>query len=142
MTSFSSCLKKGLPKLENWDLNNIENIYVEHRYESDKVMNGRPVVAYQRLNVVRSVDESNGVIDLKIEVPQASGSFTEKIRDQVLQTNLWMYMDISTAAKVIPLRDSPNLGDPIDLTKEHQYQVTAANGSSKVWSIKVTAFLK
>lgn len=53
-----------------------------------------------------------------------------------------MYMDISTAAKVIPLRDSPNLGDPIDLTKEHQYQVTAANGSSKVWSIKVTAFLK
>lgn len=73
MTSFSSCLKKGLPKLENWDLNNIENIYVEHRYESDKVMNGRPVVAYQRLNVVRSVDESNGVIDLKIEVPQASG---------------------------------------------------------------------
>lgn len=142
MASFSSCLKKGLPELENWDLNNIENIYVEHRYEGDKVMNGKPVVAYQRLNVTRTVDESNGTIDLQIEVPQASGTFTEEIRDKVIQTNLWMYMDISTAAKVAPLGDSPSLGDPIDLTKEHQYQVTAANGSSKVWTIKVSAFQK
>lgn len=142
LSLLSSCLKKGLPEFESWDLNNIDNIYVEHRYESSKTLNGQPVIAYQRLNVLRTVDEANGIINLEIAVPPASGDFTTAIRDQVTQDYLWMYMDISTAAKVAPLQASPKLGDPIDLTKDHQYQVTAANGTSKVWTIKVVSFQK
>lgn len=142
LTLFSSCLKKGLPEFENWDLNNIDNIYIEHRYESDKILNGKPVVAYQRLTAQRTVDEASATIDLKIQVPLASGTFTEAVREKVVQNHLWVYMDISTAAKIVPLDGSPNLGDPIDLTKEHQYQVTAANGVAKVWKIKVSDFQK
>lgn len=138
----SSCLKKGLPEFENWDLNNIDNIYVEHRYESDKILNGKPVIAYQRLTVTRTVDEANSTIDLKIQVPAASGAFSTAVRDQIMQSHLWMYMDISTAAKITPVAGSPQLGDPIDLTKEHQYQVTAANGTAKVWKIQISSFQK
>jgi hypothetical protein len=115
---------------------------VEYRYESENIQNGQPVVAYQRLTVQHTVDDANATIDLKIEVPQPSGTFTTAIRDKVVQNHLWMYMDISTAAKVAPLNGSPNLGDPIDLTKEHQYQVTAANGVAKIWKIKVSTFQK
>lgn len=138
----TGCLKKGLPDFENWDLNNIDNIYVEHRYETDRIMNGQPVVDYRRLDVKQTVDPTNATIDLEIVVPQPTGSFTSEIRDNVSQNHLWMYMDISTAAKITPLGDSPQLGDPIDLTKEHQYQVTAANGEAKVWKIKVISFQK
>lgn len=63
-------------------------IYVEHRYESDKIQNGKPVVAYQRLNVSRTVEESNNLIDLKIEVLAASGNFTSSVREKVVQSYL------------------------------------------------------
>jgi len=139
---FVGCLKKGLPEYEDWDLNIIQNVYVEHRYETDKLLNGEPVVGYQRLNVTKTVDELNNTIYIKIEVPAANGTFTSAIRDKVLQTNLWMYVDISTAASISPLNGSPKLGDPADLTKDHSYKVTAANGSEKKWVIKVSSFQK
>lgn len=139
---FVGCLKKGLPEYENWDLNLIQNVYVEYRYESDRMLNDEPVIAYQRLNVTRTTDEVNNVINLTIEVPAVSSTFTAAIRNNVVQNNLWMYMDISTAATVTPLNGSPKLGDPIDLTKEHTYKVTAANGNERVWTIKVNSFQK
>lgn len=139
---FVGCLKKGLPEYENWDLNLIQNVYVEYRYESDRMLNGEPVIAYQRLNVSRTTDEVNNVINLTIEVPAVSSTFTAAIRNDVVQSNLWMYMDISTAAIIAPLNGSPKLGDPIDLTKEHTYKVTAANGNERVWTIKVNSFQK
>ena len=136
------CLKKGLPEYENWDLNLIQNVYVEYRYESDKISNGKPVIAYQRLNVTRTTDEANNIINLAVSVPAASASFPAAVRNNVVQTNLWMYVDISTAAKIVPLDGSPRLGDPMDLTKEHKYKVIAANGDEKVWTIKVSSFQK
>ncbi|WP_144243336.1 DUF5018-related domain-containing protein [Sphingobacterium sp. ML3W] len=142
MLIMNSCLKKDLPEYENWDLNNIDNVYVEYRYESDKILNDKPVIAYQRLNVQKNVVENTNTIELTIDVPQASGTFTNEIRNKIVQNYLWMYMDISTAAKVIAVGDAPKLGDPIDLTKDWQYQVIAANGNTKTWIIKVVSFNK
>lgn len=136
----NSCLKKGLPEYENWDLNNIDNVYVEYRYEGGKMMNGQPVVEYKRLDVEKKINTSNNSIELNIQVPAASGSFTEEIRKKVNQNYLWVYTDISTAAKISPIGDTPKLGDPADLNKELHYQVTAANGGKKDWVIKVITF--
>ena len=138
----NGCLKKGLPEYESWDLNNIDNVYVEYRYESGKILNDKPVVAYQRLNVQKNVVANSNTIELSIDVPQASGTFTEEVRNKVMQNYLWMYMDISTAAKIAPIGNAPKLGDPADLMKEWQYQVTAANGNAKTWTIKVVSFKK
>lgn len=139
---FSSCLKQGLPEYENWELNSIQNVYIEHRFETSKQANGQPIIGYQRLNVNREVDEESGLITLKVTVPNPIGDFTEDEREKVVQNNLWMYVDLSTAATIRPLGKSPKLGDPVDLTKEHQYEVTAANGDKKVWRINVVEFNK
>ena len=138
----NSCLKKGLPEYENWDLNNIDNVYVEYRYEGTKIQNGKPVVEYQRLNVQKTVNSITNTIELTVQVPAASGSFTEEIRQKVKQDYLWMYTDISTGAKITPLGDTPKLGDPTDLTKELNYQVIAANGNAKSWIVKTVSFKK
>ena len=142
MLMMNSCLKKDLPEYENWDLNNIDNVYVEYRYEGSKIMNGKPVVEYQRLNVQKTVNTSTNTIELTVEVPAATGSFTQEVRNKVSQSSLWVYTDISTAAKIAPVGDTPKLGDPADLTKELRYQVTAANGTPKTWIIKTTSFKK
>jgi hypothetical protein len=140
MVVMNSCLKKGLPEYENWDQNNIDNVYVEYRYEGNKMMNGKPVVEYKRLDVEKKVNTSNNSIELKIQVPAASGSFTDDIRKKVQQNYLWMYTDISTAAKIAPIGDTPKLGDPGDLTKDLHYRVTAANGTTRDWVINVVTF--
>ncbi len=138
----TSCLKNDLPKYENWDLNLIDNVYVEYRYEGDQEYNGQPVVEYMRLNVNKTVDEANNTILLDITVPNATGSFTDAERVKVVQTHLWMYMDISTAATIEPVGNAPKLGDVADLTQPYQYKVTAANGDAKTWTIKVQSFTK
>ena len=138
--SFSGCLKKGLPEYENWDLNEIENVFIEHRFETGKQANGQPIIGYQRLTVEKEVNDNR--ISLKVTVPNVNGEFTEAVREKVSQEHLWMYVDLSTAATIRPLGNSPKLGDPIDLTTEHEYEVTAANGDRKSWFIKIIDFKK
>lgn len=138
----ASCLKDGLPEYENWDQNMVNNVYVEYRFESDEIFQGQPVVAYQRLNVTQEIDSVNNKVSLKITVPASSGAFTEEQRTKVAQNHLWIYMDVSTAATVSPVGDTPKLGDPTDLTVPQTYQVAAANGAKRTWTVQVTSFEK
>ncbi len=138
----TSCLKKGLPEYPEWDGTNIDNVYVEYRYNGPEQFGGQPIVVIKKLDVVKTVDEPNSTLKLTITVPAASGSFNAAERAKVLQNNLWLYMDISTAATIKPVAGSSKLGDPTNLTVPQQYEVTAANGSKKTWTIVVTAFNK
>ena len=47
---------------------------------------------------------------------------------------------ISTAATIKPIGDAPKLGVPGDWTKDNQYEVTAADGTKKVWTIVVEPY--
>lgn len=138
--SLSSCLKDNLPAYPLWDGNSINNVYVEYRYNSDQMYNGDPVVAYKRLSVSQTIDSDNSTISLDITVPGASGSFTTAIRDQVSQSNLWIYFDLSTASTISPTGNTPEPGYSTDLTKPQSYVVTAANGQERTWTIIVTSF--
>lgn len=138
--TMSSCLKQGLPEYENWELNEINNVYVEHRFESGQTHHGAPIVAYQRLNVSQQIDDEANTVKLTITVPVAGGAFTEDVRQSVTQNRLWVYMDISTAAKIAPIGNTPKLGDPTDLTVVQSYKVTAANGDERVWTVEVLSF--
>ena len=141
---FSACLKKDLPDYPLWDGSAITKVYVEYRYsDSTRTMYGQPVVAYQGLGVTNKIDTPSHTINLTITVPAASGSsFTTAVWNNVVQTKLWMYFDVSTAATVKPVGSTPKPGDPTDLTQPQQYEVTAANGSKTVWTIKVVSFIK
>jgi len=137
---FSSCLKKDLKDYPLYDTNEITLVNAEHRFNGSATMNGQPIVAYQKLNVTQTVDKTNATINVVISVPAASGQFTAVEKAKVVQSNLWFYLNISTAASISPTGGTPALGDPTDATKPLKYVVTAANGASRVWTINITSF--
>lgn len=138
---FSSCLKSNLPELPLWENNFVTNVFIEHRYNGPQSRYNEPIVVYQKLTVSNMVvDSVKNRIEFTITVPPPVGSFTAEERAKVRQDHLWVYMDISTAATVAPTGNTPRLGDPTDLTKEQTYEVTAANGDKRPWTIAVTSF--
>ncbi len=142
ITILSSCIKKDLPGYPLWDGTNIDNVYLEYRYNGTVNYNGAPIVEYKRLTVTKTVVEATSIINLVVSVPAASGSFTIAERDKVTQNSLIMYFDISTAATVAALAGTPKLGELTNLTLPQKYEVTAANGTKRTWTINVTAFTK
>jgi len=140
--AFSSCLESDLPELPLYEGSEITLVNVEHRYNGSQIMNGQPIVAYQKLNVAQQINKETGIINVQITVPNPTGQFTAEERAKVKQTHLWFYVNLSTAATVKPVDGTPKLGDPTDATKPLKYEVTAANGTKKVWTINVTGFNK
>jgi len=140
ITMLSSCLKKDLPVYPEFDANEITLVNAEYRFNGSQMMNGQPVVAYQKLTVAQTIDKSSNTINVVVTVPPAGGQFTTEERAKVSQNKLWFYLNISTAANVTPVAGTPKLGDPTDATKPLKYIVTAANGAAKTWTINVTAF--
>lgn len=139
----ASCLRKDLPTLPLYTGNEITNVYIEYRYEdTTDIYNGEPVVAYQKLNIQQDIDTSAHTISLTLTVPPASGSFTDAERDKVMLTGLWPYFDVSTAATIKPLGDTPRPGDKTDCSKPLSYEVVAANGQAQKWTIIVKALQK
>lgn len=137
MTLFSSCLKKDLPNYPLWDGNYITNVYVEYRWaDSTNMYDGKPVVAFQRLNVTMQIDSVNNVINLSLTIPPANGSFTNVQRSNINENHLWISFDVSNSATVAPVGNTPKPGYVTDLTQSQTYQVTAANGQKRTWTIK------
>lgn len=137
ITLLSSCLKKNLPNYPLWDGNYITNVYVEYRWpDSANLYDGKPVVAYQRLNVSMQIDSVNNVINLSLVIPAASGSFTNVQRSNINQNHLWISFDVSNSATIVPVGATPNPGFATDLTQPQSYVVTAANGQKRTWTIK------
>ncbi|MDE7236705.1 MAG: hypothetical protein K2N66_02660, partial [Paramuribaculum sp.] len=50
-------------------------------------------------------------------------------------SELVVVLNISTAAVIEPLDGAPALGVPGDWSKPNKYQITAANGKKKVWTV-------
>lgn len=138
----SSCLKRDLPDLPLYDQNEITLVNTEYRFSGSGTMNGQPIVAYQKLDVAQQVNKETGTINVQITVPAASGQFTTEERNKVVQTHLWFYYNVSTAATMKAIDGTPAPGDPADATKPLKYEVTAANGAKKVWTVNVTSFTK
>lgn len=140
--TLSSCLKEDLPEYPLWESKEITNVNVEYRYFGDQEYLGAPLISYKQMDVEADIDENSGVINLNITVPEANGDFSEEEREKVTLGKLWMNVDISTAAKIVPVNGTPSLGDPMDLNNTQFFEVIAADGSKKSWSIKVDEFKK
>ncbi|WP_341837311.1 hypothetical protein WJU16_05455 [Chitinophaga pollutisoli] len=140
MICLSACLKKDLPEYPLFDGNEITLVSAEHRFNTGRMMNGQPVVGYQKLTTASQIDKANGVINVSITVPGASGDFTAAEKTKVTQSNLWFYCNISTAATIKAINGTPSLGDPTNATKPLQFEVTAANGEKRTWTINITSF--
>lgn len=133
----SSCLKAGLDDLPTYGDAEITNLNFEYRWwdESGKQMRVKTLTTNKEI--------TDNVITCTITVPAASGTFTESIRNAVSLSNIVGYVDLSTAARIKPQGDAPALGAPADFSqREYTYLVTAGDGTTKEWTIKITDFKK
>lgn len=99
---------------------------------------GENIVAEKELDRTNNIDSEHGVATAVFTIPAAGGKFTEAERAKVSLSNLVVYVNVSTAARVTPLDGSPKFGVPADWTREHKYSVMAADGTKKIWTVKVT----
>ncbi|MFJ1490434.1 DUF5018-related domain-containing protein [Capnocytophaga canis] len=145
--SVTSCLKKGLEDLPEFEENDITGINrVEYRFVSEQVSNasGQNVVKFVGLSIkgkpaINNVDKS---ITFEVTVPKASGVFTDSERAKVSLNNLVVIVNLSTAARISPIEGSPKLGTPGDWSKPNKYIVEAANGNKAEWTIQITTLNK
>ena len=118
MPLIASCSKADLPAYEEAE---ITKVGAYHRfYSGDKdALTGENIVAEKELDRTNDIDSDNGIATAVFTIPAAGGKFTE-------------------AARVTPLDGSPKFGVPADWTQEHKYSVMAADGTKKIWTIKVS----
>lgn len=140
----SSCLKGNLDDLPAFEDAEITDIKFDFRYKdmNDLWIDGEPIVKVVNLSVVdKKINSETGTITCRVKVPAAKDSFTEAIRQSVSLKVLVGKCNISTAATVSPLEGSPKLGTPGDFSTPRKYKLTAANGSTKEWTITVSEVL-
>lgn len=142
---FSSCLTAGLDDLPNFEDAEITDVKFEFRYKDpkDKWIDGEPIVKLKNLTVNnKSINKETLEITCSLTVPDADDTFTEDIRQQVSLTSIVGKFNISSGAAIAPVDNSPTLGIPGDFSGTCKYKVTAANKSSKVWTVKITSLDK
>lgn len=133
----AACSKADLPAYEEAE---ITKVGAYHRfYSGDKdALTGENIVAEKELTATVDIDSDKGTASAAFSIPSASGKFTEAERAKVSLNNLVVYINVSTAARVTPLEGAPKFGTPADWTKEHKYNVMAADGTTKTWTVKVS----
>ena len=134
----TSCLESGLEELDEYSGCDITNGNVYWRYygEGKIPASGEQEVKQVYLAAARTADNENCVYTIRYttsNIPEAErGNFTE--------SKAVVAVTISTAATIKPIGDAPKLGVPGDWTKDNQYEVTAADGTKKVWTIVVEPY--
>ncbi|MDR0845709.1 MAG: hypothetical protein LBN71_10860 [Tannerella sp.] len=142
---FTSCLTSGLEELPAFDTADITDIRFDFRYKdaSSTWIDNEPVVKVVSLTIQNKViDTASGTVTCTLAVPAANGTFTEAIRQQVSLTSVVGRFYLSTAAVIVPVEGAPVLGVPGDFSATRKYKVTAADGTTKVWTISVTNLSK
>lgn len=135
--SLTSCLESGLEELDTYTGNDITSSYVYYRYVDKNVTipaSGQPAVKQLQLNSKQTIDAENATCDITVSLPQ---NFPSAELENISLSALIIAVQISTAAVIEPVGDAPKLGAPADWNQSHQYKVMAANGQTKVWTIRV-----
>lgn len=134
----TSCLQSGLEHLDEFSGCDITNGNVHWRYYGTEKnpASGEPVVKQVYLAASRSQDVENRIYTIRYttkNIPEAErANFTE--------AKAVVALTISTAATIKPINGAPNLGVPGDWTKDNQYEVTAADGTKKIWTVVVEPY--
>ena len=141
--SLSSCLKSGLEDLPEYEDANITTVSgVFHRYYSDEIepSTGQPRIKDAGLTVGNSrISNDDCTVKMTLTLP---GDFPESEKSKLSLNKIVMIVGLSSAARISPIGDSPRLGVPGDWSKENKYEVIAADGSKKVWTIHVESLTK
>jgi len=138
----TSCLKHDLEELAVYSGCDITRVDCAYRWKTGEIHPGTQsekvkqvyVSAYSRTYVTDESDPSRGVCTIRY----SKTNIPEQYRS-VAETEMVVYVTISTAATMKPINGAPALGIPADWTADHEYEVTAADGTKKIWKIVVEA---
>jgi hypothetical protein len=136
-----ACNWEDLPEYDEAEITAVQYYYRWASSAKDPIT-GEPIVKEVRLNTTSTINSENALIETNVTIPAASGDFTEEVRSQVSQSNLCAQVSLSAAARLTPVEGSAALGTPDDWTVERKYKVQAADGKTKVWTIKIVSFVK
>lgn len=136
--AMSSCLKSNLEELPVYTLSDITSVSaVQYRYLSSEISpaSNEAIVKNVTLNQTAVIDDAARNVNITATVPD---NFPADQLPTLTESKLLVALGISPAARIAPVDGSPVLGIPSDWSKPNKYVVTAADGSSKEWTVKVT----
>lgn len=136
-----SCDWEDLPAYEEAEITAVQ---FYHRWASNQKdpITGEPVVKEMRMSTQSKVKSEEGVIEATVTVPAANGDFDESVRSSVSTSKLWGQVSLSTAARITPIEGSAALGTPDDWSSDRKFSVKAADGTKKIWTIRIVKFNK
>ena len=134
----TSCLESGLEDLDEYSGCDITNGNVLWRWYAGGNIpaSGEQQVKQVQLAAARTQDAENCVYTIKY----VTGNIPEAERPNFTEAKAVVEVTISTAAVIKPINGAPKLGVPGDWTKDNQYEVTAADGTKKTWTIVVEPY--
>lgn len=144
----TSCLEHDLEELELHTGCDITRVDCAYRWVTDEIHPGTGaekvkhvyVSAYSRTYETDEADPTRGVCKIsysKTNIPEEFRADCEKLYPN--ERGMAVYVTISTAATIKPIGNAPALGVPADWTADYEYEVTAADGTKKIWKIIVEA---
>lgn len=162
MLSLTSCLKHGYEELVNSSEKKLTAVDYTYRFlYNDTLQKGTPKqeiltdrvceVIFKKVSKPIEVDGRKGFSTTithdinSVMKAGPTGSVTRQMlyndfkklieKDQV--SKLWVYITVSDASRVNPINGAPELGKPGDFSKDHIYQVVAADGSSQEYILQL-----
>ncbi len=138
----ASCSWEDLPAYEDAEITGVQFYYRWASTTDKDPITNEPMVREQRLNNSTSINSEAGTVSVAISLPATNATFTEEVRNSVTLSNLVGQVSLSTAARIAPADGKKVLGVPDDWSSPHTFIVTAADGSTKKWTITVTGISK
>ncbi len=136
---FTSCLKSDLDEIEVYhgaDITSIRGFY--YYFSTTTSPNGDDIFDWgniSRADVVVNADAGTVVIGKATPAKANINAFNPQ--------KVVMMLNISTAATIEPIDGSAALGVEADWTagKTNKYKVTAADGTTKNWSVTIQSYV-
>ena len=134
MICLTGCLTSGIDEVEEEfdgaDITGLQGVYYRYIDSSGNVQQ-------VRLAIGSDINKEENTMEIVYLVPS---NFPQDQVDKVTTKNLVVVLNISTAAIIKPLEGAPTLGVPGDWSKPNKYEVTAANGTKKIWTVTLELY--
>lgn len=136
----TSCMEHDLEELDLHSGCDITARDLYWRWISDEIHPGTGANKVKQVRIpyysAKSViDKENATCHIEYSVSNANMDDTQKAA--FTETKAVVVVTISTAAIIKPIDGAPKLGEPGDWSKPNKYEVTAANGDKKIWTITI-----
>ena len=136
----TSCLDSNLedlPEFSDAEITSLNNVYYRYYSSETNPGNNEQKVLQMRIpNGVWTVTDNKEDEASATFVIQFNSNF-EQFKGKLTLEELVVIFNISQGAVIKPIEGSATLGVPGDWSGENKYEVTAANGKKKIWTVKI-----